>query len=281
MRKGVFLSYAPQDERWAALLKVHLNARQEELNIQIWDNSDIEAGANRAAVKTEGFQRMKIAIVLLSTSYFSSEVCQSDLDTLLEMQPDNEIIILPILAHPFMIPDAHPIAKLQPLNAESNSLAKMEEADFHHFFNYVGKRIKIILKDELEKEVTNLDSKGQDLTLKIELENDIQQLEAALVESDKEVRNSMRLALAKICVISILKRIDSKEYPDGMRIKSIIGLSKTKWRKYIFQSLDELEKWGYVEKNRMGKETYWKLSEKGLDFSYEIDYSFLFSHDAE
>lgn len=281
MRKGVFLSYAPEDEKWAELLKVHLNARQEELKIRIWDNSDIEAGANRAEVKAVGFQNLKIAIVLLSVSYFSSAESQNDLNSLLRMQANDGIVMLPILAHPFMIPDAHPIAKFQPLNAESNSLAKMEEADFHHFFGYVGKRIKIILKNELEKEIAILDAKGEDDTLKVELKNDVQQLEVALQEDDKEVRNSMRLALAKICVISVLKRISSDEHPNGLRIKNIIELSKTKWRKYIFQSLDELEKWGYVEKNRIGKETYWSLSENGLDFSYEIDHSFLFSHDTE
>ena len=57
----------------------------------------------------------------------------------------------------------------------------------------------------------------------------------------------------------------------------IYDLSKTKKRKFIFQTLDEMEKWGYVEKARIGKETFWKLSDKGINFSNEIDDSFLFT----
>lgn len=279
MRKDIYLSYEPTDQKWADLIKLHLRSRQDELGFYIWDNSQIEAGADIEAAKSNILQSTKIVFLLLSAPYLGSEIMEKDRERLLELSKEEGVIVRSIFVNHCMI-DEHPLSIFQTLNPENNPLVKMDEADFAGFLVHVGNRIKITLKNVFEKEVQKIETasiqKPKDISLKNEMKKNIKQLESSIAQDKIQFKNALDLSLAKICVISILKRI-STDQPNGLRMKEIYDRSKIKKRKFIFQSLDEMQKWGYVEKVRVEKETYWKLTEKGVDFSKEIDDSFLFT----
>lgn len=279
MRKDIYLSYEPTDQKWADLIKLHLRSRQDELGFYIWDNSQIEAGADIETAKSNILQSTKIVFLLLSAPYLGSEIMEKDRERLLELSKEEGVIVRSIFVNHCMI-DEHPLSIFQTLNPENNPLVKMDEADFAGFLVHVGNRIKITLKNVFEKEVQKIETasiqKPKDISLKNEMKKNIKQLESSIAQDKIQFKNALDLSLAKICVISILKRI-STDQPNGLRMKEIYDRSKIKKRKFIFQSLDEMQKWGYVEKVRVEKETYWKLTEKGVDFSKEIDDSFLFT----
>lgn len=279
MRKNIYLSYEPTDQKWTDLIKLHLKSRQDESGFHIWDNSQIEAGADIEEAKSKFFQSTKIVIVLLSAPYLGSDLIEKEWRQLLELSKQEGVIIRSIFVNHCMI-DEHPLSIFQTLNAANNPLVEMDEADFAGFLVHVGNRIKITLKNVFEKEIHKIETSAvqepKDIFLKNEMKKNIKQLENAIAQDEIQFKNVLDLSLAKICVVSILKRIPDDQ-TNGLRMKEIYGFSKMKKRKFIFQSLDEMEKWGYIIKTRIDKETYWKLSKKGIDFSEEIDDSFLFT----
>lgn len=279
MRKDIYLSYEPTDQKWTDLIKLHLKPRQDELGFRIWDNSQIEAGADIEEAKSKIFQSTKIIFILLSAPYLGADLIEREWKQLLELSKQEGVIIRSIFVNHCMI-DEHSLSFFQTLNAANNPLVEMDEADFAGFLVHVGNRIKITLKNVFEKEIQKIDSsevqEPKDISLKNEMKKNIKQLENAIALDEIQYKNVLDLSLAKISVVSILKRT-SDDQTNGLRMKEIYALSKIRKRKFIFQSLDEMEKWGYIEKVRIDKETYWKLSKKGIDYSDEIDDSFLFT----
>ncbi len=279
MRKDIYISYELTDQKWADLIKLHLKSRQDELGFHIWDNSQIEAGADKEEAKTQILQSTKIVFVLLSAPYLGADSVEKEWKQLVELSQKEDVIVRSIFVNHCSI-DEHPLSIFQTLNAENNPLVEMDDADFAGFVVHVGKRIKVVLKNVFEKEIQKIETavvqKPKDISLKNEMEKNIKELENAIAQDDTQFKNALDLSLAKICVVRILKGISSDQ-SNGLRMKEIYDRSKIKKRKFIFQSLDEMEKWGYIEKARIEKETYWKLSEKGIDFSKEIDDSFLFT----
>ena len=279
MRKDIYLSYESTDQKWTDLIKLHLKSRQDELGFHIWDNSQIEAGADIEAAKSKIFQSTKVVFILLSAPYLGSDLIEEEWKQLLELSKQEGVIIRSIFVNHCMV-NEHPLSFFQTLNAANNPLVEMDEADFAGFLVHVGNRIKVTLKNVFEKEIqkieTSKDQAPKDITLKNEMKKNIKQLEDAIAQDEIQYKNVLDSSLAKISVVSILKRT-SDDQTNGLRMKEIYDLSKIKKRKFIFQSLDEMEKWGYIVKARVDKETYWKLSKKGIDFSEEIGNSFLFT----
>ena len=279
MRKNIYLSYELSEQKWADLIKLHLRQRQDELGFHIWDHSQIEAGADIEEAKSNILASTKIVFLLLSAPYLGSKLVGMERKQLLELSKEEGVIVRSIFVNHCTI-DEHPLAIFQTLNAGNNPLVEMDEADFAGFLVHVGNRIKITLKNVFEKEIQKIETaivqKPKDISLKNEMKKNIKQLESSIAQDKIQFKNALDLSLAKICVVSILKRIPNDQ-PNGLRMKEIYERSKIKKRKFIFQSLDEMEKWGYIEKARIEKETYWKLSKKGIDFSKEIDDSFLFT----
>lgn len=279
MRKDIYLSYEPSDQKWTDLAKLHLKSRQDELGFHIWDNSQIKAGEDIEAAKSKIFQSTKIVFILLSAPYLGSDSMEKEWRQLLELSNQEGVIVRSIFVNHCMV-DGHPLSFFQTLNAANNPLVGMDEADFAGFLVHVGNRIKITLKNVFEKEIQKIEEavvqEAEDISLKNKMKKNIQQLESAIAEDEIQFKNVLDFSFARICVVSILKGI-TVDQPHGLRMGEIYKRSKIKKRKFIFQSLDEMEKWGYIKKTRIDKETYWKLSEKGIDFSKEIDDSFLFS----
>jgi predicted transcriptional regulator len=279
MRKDIYLSYEPTDQKWTDLIKLHLKPRQDELGFHIWDNSQIEAGEDIETAKSKIFQSTKVVFILLSAPYLGSDLLEKEWPQLLELSKQEGVIIRSIFVNHCMI-NEHPLSFFQTLNAANNPLVEMDEADFAGFLVHVGNRIKITLKNVFEKEVHKIESsvvqEPKDISLKNEMKKNIKQLENAIAQDEIQFKNVLDFSLAKICVVSILKGVTSDQ-PNGLRMSEIYKRSKINKRKFIFQSLDEMEKWGYINKTRIDKETYWELSEKGIEFSEEIDDSFLFT----
>lgn len=279
MRKDIYISYDLTDQKWTEKIKLHLKQRQDELGFQIWDNSQIMAGEEVEEAKYKILASTKIVFILLSAPYLGSDLLEKEWRHFLELSKEEGVIIRSIFVNHCML-DEHPLSFFQTLNAANNPLVEMDEADFAGFLVHVGNRIKVTLKNVFEEEVQRIETAivqaPKDITLKNEMKKNIKELENAIAHDESQVKNSLDFSLAKICVVSILKDV-SAEGMNGLRMKEIYEKSKIKKRKFIFQSLDEMEKWGYILKTRFNKETYWKLSQKGIDFSKEIDDSFLFS----
>ena len=269
MRKGVLFVYDISDQRWADELKLYIPTYQGNLNINIWDYNKLPAGVEVAVEKAKFFDTAKIVIVLLSSTFVGAEEHQKDIQQLVTLAEKNEIKILPIFIKQFF-DEEYPLSKFQPLNPSSHLLVDMDEGNISSFFVYVVSRIKRILKDAIEEEISNT----PDISLKSEMERNIKLLNDSIVKDENQYKNVLHHSLARIYVFKILKNISPENNPKGLVIRDIQKLSGIKKRKSIIDSLIEMEGWGYVKKTRFEKSTYWKLTPKGKEFAEEINASF-------
>lgn len=88
------------------------------------------------------------------------------------------------------------------------------------------------------------------------------------------IENQYRLSLARICVLWILKQ--EQNDPPALNMSKIHALSQLKNRKYIAESIREMEQSNLINKCKVEKIICWKLTEKGVTLAQELEYSLLF-----
>ena len=275
MKKSIYLSYAIADENWVKRLKLHLNGRQEELGMEILEDDEILPGEEVDVYKNKIFGTVKVAVVLLSADYLAEDDLQRDAKKLTALAIAGQIKILPIFINHCTLPDKNPLSAFQPLNPSNLPMLEMSESQRAGFFGYVGNQIKKVFKEKMEEVVAGITASSE----KEEIKQDLKKIKTSITKDEKIFRDELRLSLARICVIGVLRKVDEKKNPNGLKIKEILLRTKTKWRKPIFQTLEEMENWKYIIKTKVGKSTYWKLSKKGFDISEEVSRSFLFNQE--
>lgn len=77
-----------------------------------------------------------------------------------------------------------------------------------------------------------------------------------------ELKIQYRLSVARLAVLKVLNSLE-----DGETITRIYQLSQLKNRKFVVQVLQELEEVNFVEKTKIDKLVYWKLSKEGISFA--------------
>lgn len=77
-----------------------------------------------------------------------------------------------------------------------------------------------------------------------------------------------RASLARVAVLLILEQ--GHEGREGLAITEIHKATQLKSRKYIVAALQEMEANGWVEKNKIGRMSFWKLSEQGSKLAREF-----------
>ena len=90
----IFISYSHKDEKYKDELKNHLMIL---FNIwkagQIWDDRDLDAGTDYNIQIDREMEEANIHIILISSDYFASNACMSELEKMLKM----DRIIIPII----------------------------------------------------------------------------------------------------------------------------------------------------------------------------------------
>jgi len=76
------------------------------------------------------------------------------------------------------------------------------------------------------------------------------------------IEGAYKFSLARISTLWLLT--DSKQRENKLSISEICQLTNNKSRKFVVQSLNELEQNNLVEKISEGKRVYWSVNEKGI-----------------
>lgn len=98
-----------------------------------------------------------------------------------------------------------------------------------------------------------------------------------LVHTDANLRKSntikhdIKLSMARISVLWLLVDTQQDEY--GLSIKEICAQTNTESRKNIYESLEEMADGELVEKIRVGNNTFWKITEKGITTAEQFENS--------
>ncbi len=83
------------------------------------------------------------------------------------------------------------------------------------------------------------------------------------------IHHDLKLSMARISILWLL--VDTQQDEDGLSIKEICDQTKTESRKNIYESLEEMADGELVEKIRIGNNTFWKITEKGITTAEQFE----------
>jgi len=99
--------------------------------------------------------------------------------------------------------------------------------------------------------------------------NTQKELVRANLSKSNTIKHDLKLSMARISILWLL--FDTQHNEDGLSIKEIGDQTNTESRKNIYESLEEMADGELVEKIRVGNNTFWKITEKGVTIAEQFE----------
>jgi hypothetical protein len=97
----VFISYSHKDEVWKDRLVTHLGVLQQEGLLDLWDDRRIGAGGNWYQKIQEAIAKARVAVLLVSADFLTSNfILSEEVPRLLELQDKEGLRIYPVIIRP-------------------------------------------------------------------------------------------------------------------------------------------------------------------------------------
>lgn len=228
IRDSIFISYSHKDAKWLQEVKKHLSILEHNYQLIIWDDSEIKTGSDWKTDIHESIKRSRVAILLVSTNFLSSEfILKKELPFILQASKKERITIFNVILDTcaFHLTELH---LFQCLNNPKFPLEELKPSD--------RKRVLVGLTTELLAEMS----------------------EGSIDQHDLNKSTDVAKMLTLACVVKKSGSLSITE------IQNSLPLS----RKLVVASLDSLEMQGYIEKIRVVKNkkpsTQWKALELGI-----------------
>jgi hypothetical protein len=147
VRNKAFLAFSPDDKHFLQELHTHLTYGEEKGLLRYWDTTRLEPGTRQREETLRALESTRIAVLLLSASFFASKVImQEQLPLLLQAADRSEARIICVLVRPVSSvgPDLAPFVMVneQPLSA-------MNQARRENVWSYVTR----LVQEHLQREV--------------------------------------------------------------------------------------------------------------------------------
>lgn len=154
-KSKVFISYSHRDEQWKDQLLAHLRSLERLGNIEVWQTSDIPAGADWTSTIQDAAMSADIAILLISPDFLASDfIVQRELPTLLSQRKSTGLAVLPLVVRPSAWSAIPELAQLQFLNSDARPLSDSTSNEIDQTFAFVAERVSEISGALREREET-------------------------------------------------------------------------------------------------------------------------------
>lgn len=145
MSKTLFISYSHKDEQWLLELKKWLKPLEQRDLVTIWDDQQIQAGAEWRHEIAKALAAAKAAVLLISMDFLNSEfIANNELPQLLNAAQQRGLHVFWIAVRPSMV-DETEIGKYQAAHKEP-PLALLAEAEREMHFLRIYKQIKAVVE---------------------------------------------------------------------------------------------------------------------------------------
>ncbi len=236
-RHGVFISYSKKDAKWLDYLRVHLSYLEREYQFTIWEDSKIEVGADWRTEINKAIGSTKVAILMVSANFISSEfINNEELPALLTAAKEEGAHIFPIIISHCMFSDIDAISRFQTINPPSEPLIVMNEGQRDALFLKVTQEIKRVLSSD---------------TPATSILGNLSSLEELKTSFDR---------------VTIMTIFFENYHKDGLSIKEVYKLSKAEKRKEVIRVIHELEALELLSKTKIENLSYYRLTVSGYNF---------------
>jgi tetratricopeptide (TPR) repeat protein len=97
----VFISYSHKDEPWKDRLSPHLKMLQQAGHLEVWEDRQIDYGAEWYDRIKQVMERAAVSICLISADYLASDFCvKEEIPYLLERRKSEGMLLVPVLLRP-------------------------------------------------------------------------------------------------------------------------------------------------------------------------------------
>lgn len=158
-RTKLFVSYSHKDSIWLEELRPHLKslALEKDFDTLFWDDTQIKAGSDWMAEIGQALDAAKVAILLISKHFLSSDfITSKELPSLLTAAKQNNTLILPIILSPCRYKYHPQLSVFQSVNPPSDPIEGMSKVNYENTFLKVTELIdEAITKDNDKAVVIN------------------------------------------------------------------------------------------------------------------------------
>jgi hypothetical protein len=240
---SVFISYSREDREWLGRVREYLDILDRRYQLHIWDDSKIAPGSLWLHDIQEALQNAQVAVLLVSPPFLNSDFIQrEELPKLLRSARQGGTLILPIILRPCLYDHLPELSKFQAFNSPETPLNAM-------------------LPEEQDAELNRL-------ALKVHQHITANRKSTPMSHLPLLSRDKMRQSLATIAILRTLNQLQQGNSPTD--VKTIQLASGIRSRKMVIQTLYQLLASGVTEQYVNNKKVNWKLSSKGLEWSYEV-----------
>lgn len=95
---SVFISYSHKDENEKEQLLSHMGVLQHAGLIDLWSDDAIEAGAVKTQEMNQAIDKARVAILLISANFLTSDALKYEIPKLLERRNEERLVVFPVIA---------------------------------------------------------------------------------------------------------------------------------------------------------------------------------------
>src|SRR5437773_6404795 len=100
-RTKVFISYSHRDNEWLERLRVHLRPLARDFALDIWDDTQIQAGAKWRDEIERAIQCSKVGLLIITADFLASDfIADNELPPLLEAAQKDGAVIMSLIVSP-------------------------------------------------------------------------------------------------------------------------------------------------------------------------------------
>jgi tetratricopeptide (TPR) repeat protein len=148
----VFISYSHEDQEWEDRLRPHLKVLEQAGRITIWDDRQIDAGAEWYGKIKQAIEQAAVAVCLVSADYLASDFCvKEEIPYLLERRTRDGMMLIPVLLRPCVWEVFPWLKAIQMLPCDGKSVSKDFKDDCDTAFAEVARNIFAIVDNPAYK----------------------------------------------------------------------------------------------------------------------------------
>ncbi|MDH4136761.1 MAG: toll/interleukin-1 receptor domain-containing protein, partial [Anaerolineae bacterium] len=144
----VFISYSHKDEHWKDRLRPHLEVLEQQDRIAIWDDRQIDAGAEWYNEIQQAMERAAVTVCLISPDYLASAfVVKEEIPYLLERREKDGMTLIPLLVRPCLWRACPWLKPIQMIPRDGKSVAEDFQGREDGVFVQVAERIFEVIEE--------------------------------------------------------------------------------------------------------------------------------------
>ena len=146
-RTKVFISYSRKDARWLERLRVHLRPLVRESDIDVWDDTKIQPGAEWREEIKMAIDSAKVVVLLMSADFLASDfIARDELPPLLDAAKNEGVIILPMILSQCQFDRTESLSRFQAVNDPNRPLNRVSRGNQERVWDKVARSVDFALK---------------------------------------------------------------------------------------------------------------------------------------